>query len=56
VFPDRITHTWFRADKIGNYDGQCAEFCGSGHATMTILVRVLSKEDYLKYMATKATT
>jgi cytochrome c oxidase subunit II len=56
VFPNRITHTWFEADRIGDYDGQCAEFCGSGHATMTILVRVLSKQDYLTYMSTKATT
>ena len=28
MFPDRITHTWFQADKIGTYHGQCAEFCG----------------------------
>ena len=56
VFPNRVTHTWFQADRIGDYTGQCAEFCGSGHATMTILVRVLSKEDYVNYMSTKATT
>ena len=56
VFPNRITHTWFQADRIGDYTGQCAEFCESGHATMTIVVRVLSKQDYLTYMSTKATT
>jgi cytochrome c oxidase subunit 2 len=55
VFPNRTTHTWFDADKVGTYTGQCAEFCGAGHATMTIIVRVLSKQDYATYMANKAT-
>jgi cytochrome c oxidase subunit II len=54
VFPNRMTHTWFDADRTGSFRGQCAEFCGSGHATMTILVRVLSKQDYQQYMSTKA--
>ena len=55
VFPNKTTHTWFEATRIGKYEGQCAEFCGSGHATMTIVVRVLSKQDFQTYMATKAT-
>ena len=56
VFPGRVTHTWFQANKEGTYTGQCAEFCGSGHATMNIIVRVLSKEDFDSYMASKAKT
>jgi cytochrome c oxidase subunit 2 len=54
VFPNKATHTWFDATRTGSFRGQCAEFCGSGHATMTILVRVLSKQDYQQYMDTKA--
>jgi len=54
VFPNKVTHTWFEAQKAGTYEGQCAEFCGPGHATMTITVRVLSKEEYKSFMAQKA--
>jgi len=54
VFPDRVTHTWFRADRIGTYTGQCAEFCGPGHSGMTITVQVLSKTDFASYLEDKA--
>jgi cytochrome c oxidase subunit II len=56
VFPNKVTHTWFQANKVGTYTGQCAEFCGSGHATMNIIVRVLSRGDFEAYMNSKATT
>jgi cytochrome c oxidase subunit II len=46
AIPGRTTTTWFKADQTGTYEGQCAEFCGSGHATMTITVKVLSEENY----------
>ena len=36
VFPDRTTHDWFRADRVGTYTGQCAEFCGPGNAFDTL--------------------
>ena len=54
VFPGRTTHTWFDANRVGTYEGQCAEFCGPGHATMTIVVRVVSKEDYASFMNSKS--
>ncbi len=34
----------FRADEPGRYEGQCAEFCGTQHANMKIVV-VAEKED-----------
>jgi cytochrome c oxidase subunit 2 len=54
VIPGRTTHTWFRADATGSYVGQCAEFCGPGHPTMLITVKVVSQEDFDTYMADKA--
>jgi cytochrome c oxidase subunit II len=54
VIPGRTTHTWFRADKIGSYVGQCAEFCGPGHAGMLIIVKVVSQADFDSYMTDKA--
>ena len=30
----RVNETWLRADRVGVYRGQCAEFCGLQHALM----------------------
>jgi cytochrome c oxidase subunit II len=38
MIPDHPTTTWLRADKPGEYWGQCAEFCGFQHAKMRLLV------------------
>jgi cytochrome c oxidase subunit II len=48
LWPGATTSTWIQADRIGVYEGQCAEFCGVGHATMLITVRVVSKSDFTK--------
>jgi cytochrome c oxidase subunit 2 len=52
AIPGRTTTTWFKADEEGTYEGQCAEFCGSGHATMTITVKVVSEEKFTQMMET----
>jgi cytochrome c oxidase subunit 2 len=46
AIPGFVRDTWFRAEKIGSYYGQCAELCGKEHAYMPIHVKVLSAEDY----------
>lgn len=46
AIPGFLRDTWFRADKVGTYRGQCAELCGKDHAFMPIVVKVLSQEDY----------
>ena len=38
--PGRINETWFKAEKVGTYYGQCSELCGIKHAFMPIEVRV----------------
>jgi cytochrome c oxidase subunit II len=38
--------TWFKATETGTFTGQCAEFCGSGHAVMTAKVIVVEPERY----------
>jgi cytochrome c oxidase subunit 2 len=48
VMPGRTTETWFTADHTGSFQGQCAEFCGSGHSIMLITVKVVSDEEYAK--------
>jgi cytochrome c oxidase subunit II len=51
AIPGQTNSTWFKADHTGTYHGQCAEFCGIGHATMTITVKVVSKTDWAAYTA-----
>ncbi len=46
AIPGFVRDTWFRAEKIGDYYGQCAELCGKEHAYMPIHVKVLSQADY----------
>jgi cytochrome c oxidase subunit 2 len=53
AIPGFVRDTWFRAEKIGTYYGQCAELCGKEHAYMPIAVKVVSAEDYSKWVAAK---
>jgi cytochrome c oxidase subunit 2 len=46
AIPGFVRDTWFRANKTGDFYGQCAELCGKEHAYMPIHVKVLSKADY----------
>ena len=49
--PGRINETWFKAEKVGTYYGQCSELCGIQHAFMPITVRVVSEEDYAEWLS-----
>ncbi len=53
AIPGFVRDTWFRAEKIGDYYGQCSELCGKEHAYMPIHVKVLSAEDYAKWVDEK---
>jgi len=46
AIPGFVRDTWFRAEKIGTYRGQCSELCGKEHAFMPIVVKVVSDADY----------
>jgi cytochrome c oxidase subunit 2 len=51
AIPGFVRDTWFRAEKVGDYYGQCAELCGKEHAYMPIHVKVVSAEDYTQWVA-----
>jgi len=51
--PGRTNETWTRVTQIGRYYGQCSELCGPDHSNMPIVVDVVSKEDYQKWVADK---
>jgi cytochrome c oxidase subunit II len=49
--PGLIIHLHFNATVLGNYEIACAELCGLGHYKMHGYMRVVSQEDYDKWMA-----
>ena len=53
AIPGFVRDTWFRAEKTGDFYGQCAELCGKEHAYMPIHVKVLSQADYAKWVEGK---
>ena len=46
AIPGFVRDTWFRADQLGTYRGQCDKLCGKEHAFMPIVVKVVSDGDY----------
>lgn len=50
AIPGFVRDTWFKADAVGDYYGQCAKICGKEHAYMPIHVKVLSAADYTKWV------
>jgi len=50
AIPGFVRDTWFKAEKIGTYRGNCVELCGKEHAFMPIVVNVVSDADYKKWV------
>jgi len=54
--PGRLNETWFHVKQPGVYYGQCSELCGVKHGFMPIVVEVVSKADFDKWVASKKET
>jgi cytochrome c oxidase subunit 2 len=50
AIPGRLNETWFKATREGIYYGQCSELCGKDHAYMPIAVRVVSEQDFARWL------
>ena len=50
AIPGFVRDTWFKADRVGIYRGQCAELCGKDHAFMPIVVEVVEPEKYAAWI------
>ena len=44
--PGMQTYAWFQAQRTGEYDVLCAEYCGLRHANMLSTVEVMTEEDF----------
>jgi cytochrome c oxidase subunit 2 len=51
ALPGFVRDTWFRAERTGDFYGQCQELCGKEHAYMPIHVKVVSAEEYTQWVA-----
>ncbi len=51
AIPGFVRDTWFRAEKTGDFHGQCQELCGKEHAYMPIHVKVVTAEEYTAWVA-----
>jgi len=54
AIPGFINETWTNVPKVGVYRGQCTELCGKNHGFMPVVVEVVSKEDFKKWVSAKA--
>ena len=46
VVPGRYTSLWFKAEKEGDYQVFCTEYCGDGHSAMGAKLHVVSREKF----------
>jgi cytochrome c oxidase subunit 2 len=50
AIPGFVNELWVKAHATGTYRGQCAELCGRDHGFMPIVVDVVSKEDFDRWL------
>lgn len=48
--PGRYTTLGFTAEKLGEFQVFCAEFCGGDHSKMLATIKVVPREDYEKWL------
>ncbi|MCW2569236.1 MAG: cytochrome c oxidase, subunit [Mycobacterium sp.] len=54
VFPGGIPNSFeIRPTKTGAFVGRCAELCGTYHSNMNFEMRVVSQDDYAKYLGAR---
>lgn len=56
AIPGHPNHVWISADATGEYHGACAEFCGTQHAWMRLLVVVETPEEHAAWLAGQQAT
>jgi len=53
AIPGLVRDLHFKAEKTGVYRGQCVELCGKEHGFMPIVVRVVTQDEYTKWVGEK---
>lgn len=55
MVPGRVNKVRFKADKVGTFLAQCAEYCGDSHALMRFRAVVDTPEDFEKWVKAQTT-
>lgn len=50
VLPNRYSITWFEANRTGEFNLFCTEFCGKGHSEMIGKIKVVPQEEFDKFL------
>ena len=50
AIPGFIRDLWFRPEKTGTFRSQCVELCGKEHGFMPIVVKVVTQDEYSKWV------
>jgi cytochrome c oxidase subunit 2 len=53
AIPGFIRDLWFRPEKTGTFRSQCVELCGKEHGFMPIVVKVVTQDEYSKWVDEK---
>ncbi|AGH94668.1 cytochrome c oxidase, subunit II [Pseudobdellovibrio exovorus JSS] len=48
--PGRYTSLWFNATKLGEFHVFCTEYCGTSHAAMITRLKVVTQEEFDKWL------
>jgi len=54
AIPGRVNHQWFKAEKLGNYRGQCTQLCGVKHSKMLGEIDVVTHSRFESFLASHA--
>lgn len=52
--PGRYTTLWFNAEKLGEFHVFCTEYCGTSHSGMITKLKVVSQEDFDKWLISES--
>jgi cytochrome c oxidase subunit 2 len=50
AIPGRTIETWFRANDVGTYYGECNQICGTNHSQMPIVIKALSPAEFAAWL------
>ena len=52
--PGKYSSLWFNAEKLGEFHVFCTEFCGASHSGMITKLRVVTQEEFDKWLTEEA--
>ncbi|MEM9102986.1 MAG: cytochrome c oxidase subunit II [Pseudomonadota bacterium] len=53
AIPGFINEAWTKINEPGTYRGQCTELCGKDHGFMPVVVKAVTEEEYVQWLADK---